>query len=453
MPEIQSSRGRIRVKRRTTTGTPGVGRLPQGLAAAAVSAMLAVVAGCGSGTGVRPLPATTPPDARCGGPGLTLGATQLQHAYGIPAMLAAGINGTGTVIADIVPYASPWAAADLAVYSRRFGLPVPSVQELSYGHVPAFNPASSDQAKWAQEGILDLEMAHVMAPRARLIYLSVPPESGSWAGEQYDQALAWLITRYRVDVVSYSAGTPEAWAQPAGYRPIRASRAGLQAAARAGVTVVASSGDFGPTEPEPDLTTLYPRPVIAWPASDPLVTAVGGTRLHLDAAGKRTSTDTAFTNTGGAYAGGAGLSAVFPRPSWQDGVRAVTGPHRGVADVSMDASPCSPVLVYIRINASPGKDPGWVALNGTSVATPLFAGIVADAAQIAGHPLGILGPALYQLHGAADGVMDITAGTTTTPGHPGYAARPGYDLPTGIGTVDQALPFVTALARQVQEAR
>ena len=59
----------------------------------------------------------------------------------------------------------------------------------------------------------------------------------------------------------------------------------------------------------------------------------------------------------------------------------------------------------------------------------------------------MLGPALYSLHAAADGLMDVTRGSDSIPGMPGWQAGPGYDLPTGIGTVAAALPFVTALAQ------
>jgi subtilase family serine protease len=289
-------------------------------------------------------------------------------------------------------------------------------------------------------------MAHALAPGARLIYMEVP----GGQGQAYSSALAWLVTRQHVDVVSYSEGIPEPWAKSAGgsYRTLLSLRDGLQAAARAGVTVVAGTGDYGATQPEDtDPGTLYPFPVALWPASDPLAAAVGGTRLHTNASGNRVSADTAFASIGG-IAGGAGPSAVFARPSWQNSVRAVVGSRRGVADVSMDASPCSPVFAYASFSNPGGQRPGWADIFGTSVAAPLFAGIVADAAQIAGHPLGVLGPALYRMYGPADGVMDVTEGTTTTPALHGYAARPGYDLPTGIGTVGNALAFATALARQ-----
>ena len=172
--------------------------------------------------------------AACRHPGAALGAAQLQRACQRRRCSPAGITGAGTVIAVVVPY----AAADLAVYSRRYGLPVPRVRELSYGR--RARSSGRGAARWVQEATMDLEMAHTLAARAALIYLAAPTGAAGQAGAAYDQALAWPVTHERVDVVPYSAGIPEAWAQPARYRPILGSRAGLQAAARAGVTVVAS---------------------------------------------------------------------------------------------------------------------------------------------------------------------------------------------------------------------
>jgi subtilase family serine protease len=361
-------------------------------------------------------------------------------------MLAHGINGTGTTIAVILPAAGPQITGDVRTYSRRYQLPAPDLQAIDWHNAPVASVGNPAAAAGAQEGTLDLEMAHALAPGARLIYMAVTGGSG----QAYSTALAWLVTHQHVNVVSFSEGIPEAWVKSTngGYQTLLSLRDGVQAAARAGVTVVAGTGDYGATQPEdPDEGTLYPSPVALWPASDPLVTAVGGTRLHTGAAGDRVSAGTAFASIGG-FAGGAGLSAVFTRPAWQNSVRNVTGSRRGVADVSMDASPCSPVLAYTGFTSPDGQRPGWANFFGTSAAAPLFAGIVADAAQIAGHPLGVLGPALYRMHGPADGVLDVTEGTTTTPALAGYAARPGYDLPTGIGTVGDALGFATALAQQ-----
>ena len=90
---------------------------------------------------------------------------------------------------------------------------------------------------------------------------------------------------------------------------------------------------------------------------------------------------------------------------------------------------------------------GWFPVRGTSLAAPMFAGIAALADQAAGHRLGPLNPLLYRLHGTRDGVLDVTAGDNTDGGVPGFPARRGFDLPSGIGTVGSAPAFVTALAR------
>jgi subtilase family serine protease len=420
-------------------------------AALAAAAIVLPAAGCGASPALAPgQPGGTTVHAACARPATPLGAGQLRAAYGAPQSPSQGITGAGTVIAVIIPAAAPHVAADVAVYSRRYGLPAPQVRVLSYGRVP--RPSGADAAGWEQEGTLDLEMAHALAPQARLVYLAVPPGDDNGGTTPEDAALDWLVTRYSVTVVSFSGGIPEDWDGTAGHRLLTASRAGLKAAAREGATVVAAAGDYGPAEPGPGGQLGR---AVAWPASDPLATAVSGTRLTaVTAAGHAAYASTAFSYTdgpSGGRAGGAGPSAVFPRPAWQDGARAVTGNSRGVADVSMVASDCSPVAAYASTNDLPGRQPGWTYVSGTSVAAPLFAGVAADAAQVAGHPLGVLGPALYQLHGAADGLADVTAGNDSMPGIPGYPARPGYDLPTGIGTVTSITLFSRALARLAGE--
>ena len=400
---------------------------------AVITAIAALAAGCGGQPADPPVMPWQPPPAHphCGAPVQALGAPQLQRAYGVPAMLAAGISGTGTTIAVIVPYANPWVRHDLAVYSFRYHLPAARLRVIRYGHVLSAAAGGATGRHWAREGTEDLEMAHALAPGAALAYIEVTDNPLV----MYDRALSWTVAHVRPDVVSYSSGTPESGGLPG-------AQAGLEAAARAGVSVVAAAGDTGATAPASYTTLLRSRAVL-WPASDPLATAVGGTWLHVDAVGRRVRPDTAWSNAGGSTAGGAGHSAFFPRPAWQDSIRAVAGGHRAIADVSMDGSECSPGVIYQQ--AQPPA--GWDTTQGTSMSTPLLAALIAAAAQAAGHRLGLLGPALYTLHGTADGLLDVTQGNDSIPGMPGWAARPGYDLPTGIGTVAAALPFVTALVR------
>jgi subtilase family serine protease len=206
-------------------------------------------------------------------------------------------------------------------------------------------------------------------------------------------------------------------------------------------------------------------PVTSWPDSDPLVTGVGGSQLHLNAAGQHTAADSAWNDTynkatqeyifGNAgpnpLAGGGGKSVIFGRPWYQNGVSSIVGSSRGVPDISMSAACNGAVDTYQSFG---GQTPGWYPVCGTSEATPLFAGIVALADQVAGHRLGLINPYLYAMSAArASGIVDITKGSNTVSftqsNHlytvNGFSAVPGYDLASGVGTVNAA-SFVPQLA-------
>ncbi len=214
------------------------------------------------------------------------------------------------------------------------------------------------------------------------------------------------------------------------------------------VTVLASSGDTGAANYELNGVDLYPFRAIGWPSSDPLVTSLGGTQLHLDANGNRTAPDNVWNDTallGSPAAGSGGLSSVFRRPFYQDRVIRVVGRRRGTPDMSMSAAVNGGVLVYLGF---PGVPAGYYIFGGTSEASPLFSGIVAIADQAAGHRLGLLNPYLYALgDGPRSGIVDITRGNNTvtftnsngqTYTVQGYDAVPGYDLASGLGTADGA---------------
>jgi subtilase family serine protease len=196
------------------------------------------------------------------------------------------------------------------------------------------------------------------------------------------------------------------------------------------------------------------------------VTAVGGTELNLNASGGHASPDTVWNDTYDTAvtkvwfhsskpvpsAGGGGRSVIFSRPSYQASVWRTVGDSRGIPDISMDAACSSSVEVYA---AFPGVTPGWSTFCGTSVATPLFAGIVALADQVARHPLGLINPAIYKLAAEhAPGIVEVTSGNNTvsfTHGGSkhtvhGYTARDGYSRVAGVGTIDGQY-FVPELAR------
>jgi subtilase family serine protease len=153
-------------------------------------------------------------------------------------------------------------------------------------------------------------------------------------------------------------------------------------------------------------------------------------------------------------ASGGGVSSVFVRPEYQNRVRSVVGTQRGTPDISMSAAVDGAALVYMSFAP---LGPGWELFGGTSEASPLFAGIVAIAAQDAGHDLGLINRKLYALENKPDsGIVDVTRGDNTLVfdnAHDGGAlttvdgfdAGTGYDLASGLGTI-WAPEFVPALA-------
>src|SRR5262249_2730267 len=192
-------------------------------------------------------------------------------------------------------------------------------------------------------------------------------------------------------------------------------------------SVLASTGDFGNSNLAKtpaggsNANPLIPFPNVAWPATDPLVTAVGGTYLCMDAAtGTHVDSsppsgqcpDHPRQREGGWIDAGAGFSSLFPKPAYQNGLppgsntAANVANMRAIPDVAMDASSRTGVLVYANGN--------WFIVGGTSVASPCFAGVVAIADQVNGAPLGFLNNGLYKI-GAdparyAKDFFDITTG-------------------------------------------
>ncbi|HEY2237200.1 MAG TPA: S53 family peptidase [Streptosporangiaceae bacterium] len=392
---------------------------------------------------------------------------QLQTAYDLRALYQGGVTGRGTTIAIVDPFGSPTIQHDLAVFDRTFSIPAPpSLNVITpAGKIPAYDPANSDMVGWAGETTLDVEYAHAIAPQANILLVETPVSEteGTQGFPQIVQAENFVVNHNLADVISQSFGATEQTF------PNRATldslRSAYQNAEAHHVTVLAASGDAGAADVGLDGSTYYLHPVTSWPPSDPLVTAVGGTQLQLNASGQRTAPDTVWNDTynravneylfGDAgpnpLASGGGKSIYFSRPTYQDDVSNVVGSSRGVPDISMSAACNGAVDTY---NSFAGQPAGWYPTCGTSEATPEFAGVVALADQVAGHSLGLINPMLYQLAAArARGIVDVTSGNNTVSFRqggavrtvPGFSARPGYDLASGLGTID-ARYFVPELA-------
>jgi subtilase family serine protease len=343
----------------------------------------------------------------------------------------------------------------------------------------------SDYYGWTDETSLDVEWSHVMAPKANILLVETPATEteGIYGFPQIVAAENYVINHHLGDVISQSFGATEnTFASPSQIYNLRSAYIN---AAQHGVTVLAGSGDTGATSDYCDPSSGCANPnnldccessrAIGWPASDPLVTAVGGTQLHLNAEGDRTAPDSVWDDLsstvgvpGPVYtwgSSGGGDSTVFSRPPFQNGVAGTVGDSRGTPDISMSAAVNGGVDIYDTTDPSIA---GWTFIGGTSEAGPLFSGIVALADQVAGHSLGDLNPALYAMAQSRvpDSIVPISQGGNTftfcpvadTESNgacasssdlvtvPGFNADGSYNEATGLGTVNAA-SFVPALAR------
>ena len=373
---------------------------------------------------------------------------QYRTAYNLAPLYARGITGRGRTIVIVDSYGSPTIQHDLQVFDKQWGLPDTKVDVVKAGKLPPFDPTDSDMTGWAGETTLDVEYAHSVAPGANIVLVETPVSEteGTTGLPEMMNAEQNLINHGTGDVISQSFGATENTFP--GFDQGRTSsltslRYAFKDAYAHHVTVLAASGDDGATDAQANGSDLYTKRVDSWPSSDPLVTSVGGTELNLDQQGSRLAPDTVWND--GYGAGGGGVSGVFSRPWYQDGVRKVVGAKRGTPDISMSAAVDGAAWTYQSFDPN---DTGWGLVGGTSEATPIFSGIVALADQLAGHRLGLVNPALYGLSylpSRLSGEVDVTTGDNSFAGVTGYSAAKGYDLASGLGTID-GNAFVKALA-------
>lgn len=356
------------------------------------------------------------------------------------------VTGKGRTIVIVDSFGSPTIRHDLAKFDAAFGLPKAHlIVDQPVGRIPRYRGNNQERVDWASETTLDVDYAHAMAPGAtiRLIETPVDETEGLQGLPQMMRAERWAIYHGHADVISQSFGATEQTFPSA--KAIRGLRGTFEIAARRHVTVLAASGDNGATDYTKSMNSTYRHRVQSWPSTDPLVTSVGGLHLTLDNSGERVAQDRVWRDSYGA--GGGGRSSVFGRPSWQRGVRSVVGNRRGVPDISMTADVNGGGLIWTSFK---GQSPGWQLVGGTSMATPMFAGVMALADQAAGHRLGMINAALYRIGAStakarrAAGLVDVTRGSNSFSGVPGFSAKPGFDLASGWGTVDAA-KFVPAL--------
>jgi subtilase family serine protease len=430
-------------------------------------------------------------------------AFQLQRAYDLARLFSRGIDGRGETIVIVDAFGSPSIASDLQTFDSAMGLPnPPSFRVITPDGRITTNPANctstyspsgpdlcSDYLGWTAETSLDVEWSHVIAPKANILLVETPATEteGIYGFPQIVAAENYVIDHHLGDVISQSFGATEQTFNSPGQ--IYSLRSAYFNAARRGVTVLAASGDDGATDAYCDPSSgcanpenvfcCYPTRVTSWPASDPLVTTVGGTQLQLNDQGDRTAPDSVWNDLSSTFgvpgpvwtwgSSGGGLSTVFSRPPFQNGVGRIVGDSRGVPDIAMSAA-CNGAVDFYDSTVPPSPPPlgFWGVVCGTSEASPLFSGIVALADQVAGHSLGYLNPALYAMAQGRqpNGIVPISQGNNTftfcmpadiqSDGScasssdlvtvPGFNANGYYNDATGWGTVNAAA-FVPALAR------
>jgi subtilase family serine protease len=419
--------------------------------------------------------------------------TSMQNSYNLPLLYSNYGAGQGETIAIIDSFGNPNMASDLANFNTQMGLPhmcgepgltcttgMPAFQHVYWNgqtQVKAPPPGSNGTGTqtrniWALETSLDVEWAHSIAPQANILLMTTNPAEtlGVQGFPAMMNAEQFIVDHHEANVISQSfAAAEETFGSTQSLLNLRHA---FISAASNGVTVLGSSGDNGTANttftPVKNPGT-FPFPTVEWPASDPLVTGVGGTYLCTNPV-TGTSVDSADPPVNcqsspgvreiGWIDSGGGFSHVFSKPAYQDTLPAgstAIDTMRGVPDVAYQASSRTGVLVYDTAPGAtgitcPGGNPcsaGWYVVGGTSSSCPQWAGLVAIADQIAGHGLGQINPALYALaSGPNYGTYfyDVTTGNNQAdPSVPGYPATAGWDPVTGLGTPN-AFTLVPALA-------
>jgi subtilase family serine protease len=446
---------------------------------------------------------------------------QIRAAYGVEevASISGKPNyGQGATIVLVDSYGSPTATTDLQHFHDTFfpTLPSPDFEQIFPGGNPQYhNQCGNSKGKsgpceaagWSEEATLDIEWAYAIAPEAHIVLLAMPPSEteGVQGFPNLFKAISGEIEAAPPGTLfSMSFGATEQSFGGAGAAQTTRFDQVFKNGLAKGDNFFAAAGDVGTVEAakQHKNTINYPFPTVSWPPSSPYVVSVGGTQLQYGWTWDPTS-DEAFTESGemnAAYfnstaggfsqppwneswdslATGGGVSVLYPRPSWQQGVDPAYGNHRLVPDTAWNAAMNGGVDVYITAypqTTCENTTGCWAFYGGTSAATPQTAGLVAlaNAARAAAgkEPVGFLNPILYGGVGASDysdvvprhygsapktfagsevgvsgtvfkSVGDLQDNQLWESPVAGYPTTSGYDATTGWGT-PRAPAFVSAL--------
>jgi subtilase family serine protease len=400
---------------------------------------------------------------------------QIRGAYGLGRTVKRGTDGSGTTVAVVDAFASPTLQRDITRYSKRHGLP-PITLHQTVASSP-FDQNLCGEQGWYGEQTLDVDAVHGVAPGAGILYWG----AASCLDRSLRDAETDIVENHRADIITNSFGGRDEQ-DPASH--VEAWHDIFLQAGLEGIGTYFSSGDAGDGIADVGYRT------VELPASDPATTAVGGTSLGVDAlnhytfetgwgTGVTSLVDDAWVPKPPGdflYGGGGGTSRIFAEPAYQRGVvpRHLAGywggSNRVVPDVAMDGDPSTAIAIG-QTMTFPNGDVRYVErrLGGTSLSSPMFAGVMAIADDAAGFAHGFVNPALYRLAGSsafhdvtdpptriasvrADYVNGVNRdaglryGLRTLNFTGTLHTRRGYDDVTGVGT-PRGRAFLQALAR------
>jgi subtilase family serine protease len=356
-----------------------------------------------------------------------LDPTALQRAYSIAPLRLAGLNGDGQTIA--LPEIDTFKQFDIDYYDRTYGISAPPIEVVKVG-------GGADKAQQVSETTLDLEIIHAIAPRAKIIVYEGPADYSSLA-DTFNR----IVTDNRAKVMSVSLGgcEPAIWeSADLGRNYFTTLNNIFSQAAAQGMSVFVASGDDGAYtchRNDPNDNTVS----ASLPATNPFVTAVGGTALLVNDNGSYYGEAGWEGPLAGSGTGG-GLSVGYRRPDWQTGP-GVTGNQysngmRQVPDIAASADPLTGYRIYDSTGGGCSGEDCWVAIGGTSASTPLWASLITLANQRATSAgkstLGFINPALYKMGSSATlkaAFHDVTVG-----GNLYYPATSAWDFTTGWGS-------------------
>jgi subtilase family serine protease len=381
---------------------------------------------------------------------------QMRKAYGVDSLIANGLDGSGKTIVIVDAFDDPNLQYDFSYFNNYYGLPDQTIAQ----YYPAGQANTPYDAGWSQEMQLDVDWSHAIAPGAKIVIV----HGKSSNDDDLVAAVNYAVDHNLGDVISMSFGESDTclgsslqsqWHQA------------FVNATKKGITLFASSGDQGASQPSCDGSSWIKSS--SSPASDPLVTGVGGTELHaadycLPQLGCDPATNPAFGSylseigwnegpTGdfpdffdATEASGGGFSTVWSEPAYQQGT-IHGGKTRAVPDVAYNAAILHGVLVPLQAETGNPPGGGFYRFGGTSCGAPQWAALTAIADQAAGHDYGFINSALYKIGQSrgsyAAAFHDVTSGSNNavefdSANNPvnvaGFNAGPGWDAVTGLGS-------------------